>query len=171
MLRNLTQEVDSKQMKTISKRAREVMSIMDDIVWSVNPMNDPIDRILVHMHERASEVLEPIGINFLLQVDKTVEKLNLPMEQRKDFYLIFKEAINNIAKYSGATQVSIKLNKLEQQICLEIKDNGQGFDLEKVKQGNGLKNMANRAERMKGKLEIESILDQGTYIKLSFPHV
>lgn len=169
ILRNLTQDINARQMNIISVRAREVMEMMSDIVWSVNPMNDQMGRILLHMREYASEVLEAKEVEYFFEVDKWVEKVHLPMELRKDFYLIFKEAINNSAKYSAATQVSIKLNKFEERISLEIKDNGRGFDLQKIKQGNGLKNMQSRAARMEGKLQIESSLGHGTLINLSFP--
>lgn len=169
ILRNLTQDINARQMNIISVRAREVMEMMSDIVWSVNPMNDQMSRILLHMREYASEVLEAKEVEYFFEVDKWIEKVHLPMERRKDFYLIFKEAINNIAKYSAATQVSIKLNKFEERISLEIKDNGRGFDLQKIKQGNGLKNMQSRAARMEGKLQIESSLGHGTLINLSFP--
>ncbi|MBV6428121.1 MAG: hypothetical protein KIPDCIKN_02647 [Haliscomenobacter sp.] len=90
------------------------------------------------------------------------------MGLRKDFYLHFKEAINNNSKYSAAAQVSIKWNKFDQEIYLEIKDNGRGFDLNTVKQGDGLKNMATRAERVVSRLLIESNPGQSTLIQLRF---
>lgn len=169
--KNITTEEAAHPLSTISERTRQVMDTMSDIVWSVNPMNDQMDRILLHMQEYLSEVLEAKGIEHIFETNKALEKQILPMELRKDLYLLFKEAINNVAKYSAATQVLIKLNKFDQEIYLEIKDNGWGFDVEKVKQGNGLKNMATRAERMGGKLWIESIVGQGTLIKLNIPLV
>ncbi len=50
------------------------------------------------------------------------------MEQRKDFYLLFKEAANNAAKYSGATEVWVLVQNDNGGLRLEVRDNGRGFD-------------------------------------------
>lgn len=167
--RKMASEDNYQSMGKITERTKQVMDTMSDIVWSVNPMNDQMDRIVIHMCEWAAEVLEEMGIEYSFEANQTIEKLHLPMELRKDFYLLFKEAINNIAKYSEASQVWVKITKIEQEISLAIKDNGKGFEVEKVKHGNGLKNMANRAKRMQANLKIESTIGKGTLIQLSFP--
>ncbi len=168
-LQQLPTGMSKERLGIISARAREVMDMMGDIVWSVNPSNDRMNQIELHMRKYIAEILEPLDISCCFETDQELDKTTLSMELRKDFYLLFKEAINNIAKYSAATQVSIKWNKFDQEICLEIKDNGRGFDLNTIKQGNGLKNMAARAERMGGRLQIESNPGQGTLIKFRFP--
>lgn len=161
--------LEKSNMKNLGEQARLALDGISDIIWAVNPENNSVERVLPRMTTYAAEMLENIGMNLSTAIDNAVLDLDLPVELRKDFYLLFKEAINNIAKYSSATQVWIKLNKIGQEIILEIKDNGQGFELGKEKQGNGLKNMASRAKRMNGQLIIETAIGQGTLIKLSFP--
>jgi signal transduction histidine kinase len=90
------------------------------------------------------------------------------MEQRKNFYLIYKEAINNVAKYSNCQNVWIILKKENNSIILTVKDDGIGFNMNKQNQGNGLYNMQKRAEVLKGKLKIDSTVGEGATIQLSF---
>ena len=54
------------------------------------------------------------------------------MEQRKNFYLFFKEAINNAAKYSDAEKVSVCISQKDHHVEMNISDNGKGFDTTKI---------------------------------------
>ena len=90
----------------------------------------------------------------------------LKMDARKNIFLIFKESINNIIKHSGATAISIALNKINNQIVLIIADNGKGFDTTALSNRNGLKNMVRRANEIKGNIKINSQSENGTTIKL-----
>jgi signal transduction histidine kinase len=88
------------------------------------------------------------------------------MSKRKNIYLIYKEAINNAAKYSGAKNVNVALSKEGRQYEMEISDDGKGFDLSSSTMGNGLRNMKRRAEEMNGILKINSS-NTGTVITLT----
>jgi signal transduction histidine kinase len=91
------------------------------------------------------------------------------MQERKNFYLVFKEAINNIAKYAGCSDVWIEMTLKNKQVILSIRDNGKGFDPEIARKGNGLINMRTRAEQLKGTLNIDTVPGEGTTIRFSFP--
>jgi two-component system, NarL family, sensor histidine kinase UhpB len=80
--------------------------------------------------------------------------------------LIFKEAINNVAKYSEANEVKIDLSMNDHVLNLTIADNGKGFGEAHEKPGNGLKNMKARAEAIQGKLVIQSSEGNGTSVML-----
>lgn len=165
-LRNLDQDIDRARFNAIGERTRQVMESMNDIVWSVNPHNDDMEHVLVRMTEFAVEILEPLGITLHFAVDEPVKTLNLPMEQRKDFYLLFKEAINNAAKYSGASDVWVTVGAKNGGLHLEVRDNGRGFDPAIVRRGNGLWNMQRRAERMGGVFVLESAVGEGTRVEV-----
>jgi signal transduction histidine kinase len=90
------------------------------------------------------------------------------MEQRRDVYLIFKEAINNLLKYSNCTKAVIEIDIKNRQFSLFISDNGVGFDPQQSTFRNGLKNMTSRATKLKGKLKIDSAVEEGTRILLTF---
>lgn len=82
-------------------------------------------------------------------------------------YRILQEAINNINKYAKASNVHIQLKEYDDIFMLTIEDDGQGFDMEKVKQnaaGLGFKSMQNRLDAINGFLEVDSVIGKGTSI-------
>lgn len=82
--------------------------------------------------------------------------------------LIFKEAINNAAKYAECTAVYADIDYSMGKVKMVIHDNGKGFDNQLASQGNGLTNMRQRAGQMKGQLTIQSTEGVGTVITLLF---
>jgi len=161
-LRNMPAGADHTPYMTIGERARQVMEAMSDIVWSVNPHNDTMANVVQRMKAFSIDVLEAQGIALHFKADESIGNLNLPMEQRKDFYLLFKEALNNAAKYSNAGDVWVNVQTRDGGLVLEVRDNGRGFDPAAVKQGNGLRNIEQRAERMGGTVRLESVSNVGT---------
>lgn len=121
----------------------------------------------------ASEMLENVGAELRFEVGEGVEALTLPMEKRKDFYLIFKEAIHNCAKYARAKRVEVALKKDGNTLMMSVKDDGVGFEVSNsVTQnlgGNGLKNMRSRAAAMGGTLEVAAAPGAGTEVRLMLP--
>jgi signal transduction histidine kinase len=90
------------------------------------------------------------------------------MDKRKNFYLFFKEAINNCAKYSMAERVDILISCREKHISLNIADDGKGFDTSGTYKGNGMSTMKKRAAELGGHMEIFSAPGRGTVIDLDF---
>jgi signal transduction histidine kinase len=88
------------------------------------------------------------------------------MELRKNLYLIFKEATNNLVKYSQADSAIFSITRSKNNLTMLIRDNGKGFDINRESQGNGLRNMKNRAEEIGAKFLIESEPGKGTTIQL-----
>ena len=80
---------------------------MSDIVWAINPKNDRFENVLQRMNQFASEILDAKNIELDFKTDTSLSSSKLTMEQRKNFYLFFKEAINNAAKYADAKKVSV----------------------------------------------------------------
>jgi signal transduction histidine kinase len=91
------------------------------------------------------------------------------MDVRKNLYLIFKEATNNMVKYSDASNERFEIKEEKENLYLSIHDNGKGFDLNQTNQGNGLKNMKKRAEEIGARLSIKSMPHSGTLIQLIVP--
>jgi len=143
--------------------------LMNDIVWSINPKNDRMEMIIIRMRQYASEMLEAAHIPFTLEMEDDCKQIILPIEKRKDFYLIFKEAINNLAKYSNADKAIIELKYASHRLTLLITDNGKGFEVTDISRGNGLKNMKARADMLKGDIAIWSKPGEGTSVKLDIP--
>ena len=140
---------------------------MNDIIWAINPVNDTLEKVLIRMKLYASEMLEPKNISFLFAVDNEIKSIVIPMQYRREWYLIFKEAVNNAAKYSGANSMQVSIFLHQRNLTMHIKDDGKGFLFDVNGSGNGLRNMRQRAEQMKGSLQIISSPGRGTEIILN----
>ncbi|MBX2968412.1 MAG: tetratricopeptide repeat protein [Cyclobacteriaceae bacterium] len=153
----------------INEQSSRMMESMSDIVWSINPENDTLEKLVVKMKEFAAEILEPKGIGFNFQTPEHPEGIRLDATKRKNLFLIFKEAINNAAKYSEGNTVSIRLKLEQTTLVLQIDDDGKGFEEAVIKPGNGLKNMESRARQMDAQLHRTSGANQGTQVSLHVP--
>jgi signal transduction histidine kinase len=121
------------------------------------------------MREFAVNVLEAKEIEMDFRIDEPVYDVKLNMEARRDFFLFFKEAVNNAAKYSKADMVTIQLGQHNQRLVLVVADNGIGFDPKTADGGNGMGNMQKRADALHGRMQVVSAAKKGTRITLNIP--
>lgn len=153
-------------LETIGESSRKMLDAMADIVWTINPENDQFEKIILRMRSFAYELLGAKKIDFEFIADDDVAKMKLPMNVRKNLYLIFKEATNNMVKYAAADRALFSLTGEKNNLTMLIKDNGKGFDTSLTTDGNGLKNMKKRAVEMGAALVIDSLPGNGTTIQL-----
>ena len=156
------------ELEQIGDASRKIIEVMSDIVWTINPNNDTFENIISRMSTLAYNLLKAKNIEHTFQADESLNETKLSLESRRNFYLIFKEALNNLVKYSNATRASILLTRENGMIKLSVRDNGIGFDVTQTSKGNGLLNMKNRADEMKAQLKIESEKGSGTNVELIF---
>jgi signal transduction histidine kinase len=155
-------------LSRMSTNAKETMDKMGDIVWMIKPGENESGSLRQRMERFAYEIGSSKNIEVSMQLNE-LDNLKLSMAQRKNIYLIFKEALNNAAKYSGAKKIDIGSWLENRVLRLMIKDEGKGFDHAKTRKGNGLDNMSNRAGELGGKLAIGSVPDEGTTVTLTMP--
>ncbi len=152
----------------ISSNSKEMIENMSDIVWMIKPGNDDFKSIESRMLNFANELCTQSGISFDFVIEGSLEDIRIPMEQRRDIYLIFKEAVNNAVKYSGCHGLRAVITSQNNQLQMCISDDGNGFDAGIASNGNGLSNMKKRAETNRGNFKINSSLGEGTEIVVSF---
>ena len=160
----------------IAAASSEMISDMNDIVWTINPRNDSMEKIIQRMESYAKPLLNAASIQFSLEYDPAVLNINLDMAGRKNFYLIFKEAIHNGLKYAECKKIEVTIRRRNHQVELFVKDDGIGFNQAVVEakaaqslSGNGLRNLRIRTGEMKGECVIESSPGKGTLVYLKFP--
>ncbi len=156
-------------LQKITEQSAAVQQGISDIVWAVKPENDKLGNMVIRMREYVAQTLESKNIHTVIKIDENVLDKTLDMNQRRDFFLVFKEAINNIAKYAEATEVSVNLERNNGDIEMKVTDNGKGFIVDRETSSNGLKNMKARAVSLKGKLDIYSQPAKGSSVVLSIP--
>ncbi|MBC7937714.1 MAG: tetratricopeptide repeat protein [Rhizobacter sp.] len=152
----------------ISSNSKETIENMSDIVWMIKPGNDEFANIEDRMLNFANELCAPRNINFEMHKNDLLSGVKIPMELRRDIYLIFKEAVNNAVKYSNCHFIrsSIQLDKT--LLKMQVSDDGNGFDMARVKKGNGISNMHKRAVAHNGNCSIQSKEGEGTEITVVF---
>ena len=164
---NNPQEVNS-LFSMISDYTQTSMDAMGDIVWMINSRNDRFENIIVRMRTQAAEIFEATNAELELNFDERLNEIKMGMEERKNFYLLYKEALNNIAKYAKCKKVMIDMQMNSSNVYLTIADDGRGFDMNSERHGNGLINMKKRAAVLRGKLNIDSSPGNGTVLTLQF---
>jgi len=166
---NSDQQKTGEYLNKISDNSQRMMEAMDDIVWAIKPANDGMGKIIARMREFATSVLEAKDIDLQFTVAESVNNIQLNMEARRDFFLLFKEAVNNVAKYAKCATTNIQLYIRNNQLHLIVSDNGIGFEIKTADSGNGLGNMQKRADALQAKLIINSEISKGTSVHLITP--
>lgn len=156
----------SELFETMSRNVKETVDRITDIVWVVKPEENEKGNLRERMERFAYDICSSAGIELDLDISD-IKKDTLTMEQRKNLYLIFKEAVNNAVKYSGTEKLRVELTQTGKEILLNVEDQGCGFDPDTVKKGNGLNNIRNRAKELNARLEISSRVGEGTTVRLA----
>jgi ligand-binding sensor domain-containing protein/two-component sensor histidine kinase len=167
----LMQTGDEKHRQVLGKikeNAQQVQENLSDIIWSVKASMDEMENVFSRMQRFGSEFLDSKNILFHFEVDEKMNHTKLDMAYRKNFYLIFKEALNNAAKYAQCKNVWVNITHGGSHATMKIRDDGKGFDTLTQTEGNGLSNMRERAMQMKGSLTVDSNLNAGTTVILIF---
>jgi ligand-binding sensor domain-containing protein/signal transduction histidine kinase len=156
-------------MERVGNIARALSASMSDVVWSVNPQHDSAEALQRRLSVFAHEICRAQNIALQFEVSPQLAGMKLHPEIRRNLLLIAKEALHNVAKYSGSPSVSVKFETNGKNLIVEIADAGKGFDLAHAKFGNGLANMRTRAEKLGGKCEIVSEPSKGTRVRAEVP--
>lgn len=153
-------------LQRISQGAASLSDSMQDIIWSIKTDNDTLEDMLSRMRSFALKLLESKQIQFKSNITENFDHTFLSIEQRRNIYLIFKEAVNNAVKYAQCTEIQFIIQVIDKHFTMIIVDNGQGFDDTQISYGNGLQNMQKRAQELKGNCNIQSELGRGTRVEV-----
>jgi signal transduction histidine kinase len=159
----------SSLLEKITEQSRQMQQSMSDIVWAIRSDNDKIENMMVRMREFLAQTLEAKDIAIKFGAAEELLGYSFSMQQRKDIFLIFKEAVNNAAKYARCTEMEVSFKLCNGRILLEVKDNGVGFDPDKLRSTNGLNNMRVRSAGLAGHCHIRARPGEGTTVLLDLP--
>ena len=167
LLELTAKEEEKGKLKQLADMSRSAMSGMRDTVWAIDSRKDKFEDLLDRIREHAEEVLIPKEFHYFIDSHEIQLSLSLPPLIRQNLYLIFKEAITNIAKHSNGDSVQIDLMMDKNQLELHIHDNGIFEGKSYKNSGMGLSNMQLRAKKLGGELKIDT--EAGYEIILSIP--
>jgi signal transduction histidine kinase/ligand-binding sensor domain-containing protein len=153
----------------LSQRVHQLVNSLDAIVWAVNPANDSLDHLVAYMSEFFQELFRRSAIRARLEIAPHIPRYPLTAEERSHLFLAAKEGMNNILKHSGATEAWLRIAMEGDEVRITIEDNGRGFDLLAAHhaEANGLTNLRNRLEKLRGRIDVRSAPDQGTTLAIA----
>jgi signal transduction histidine kinase len=161
--------VDATALTAIDAIARESVSAMSDIVWAINPKRESLGDLIRRMRAHGEEVFTRRDIQFRFTAASAHDNLRLGIDTRRDLLLVFKEVVNNTARHSHCSSVTIDFQRTDAGLVLAMADNGVGFDTSQESTGQGLASLRRRAGRLKGTLDVRSSPLAGTAITLQVP--
>ncbi|MBL9173927.1 MAG: hypothetical protein JNL10_10370 [Verrucomicrobiales bacterium] len=159
-------------MGRIAEATRQTAQAMDEIVWAVNPRNDRLEPLANYVCQYAREFLSTPDIRCRLQVPALLPDVPVPSTVRHHLLMMLKECLSNVARHSGATEVTVELDWNRGTLRLAVSDNGRGFEGADAPRprpggGSGLANLRRRAEALGGRCSIESRPGSGTRIEVT----
>ena len=170
MMTHIAEVSDTKTEKeflhNIGENSRALIDRMDDIVWSLKPNNDSLEKIFFRLCQYATPLMNAKNIAFETKMGDELKGKTIDMNQRQNIYLTAKEAINNLLKYSECTMAGLVMIVEHSELIMRVTDNGRGIAQNKLREGNGLLNMKLRADEIKASLKIESAPGNGTMVEL-----
>lgn len=155
-------------LEKIENQSQSLADKIGDIVWSMKPEKEQFMTISARIKNFANDILGATNIQYKISIDKEIDQLVKDITIKKNSVLIIKEAINNAAKYSKASNLEVKIKWIENAIHIKISDNGIGFNTSEIK-GNGMGNMKKRTDELKGTILIISEKNIGTTINVTIP--
>ena len=166
-LQNNTDQTSATHFERIRDQSEQILENMSDIIWSIHPSHDSMDQVILRMKDFSTEILEPKNIVCTFHNTELLSRVSLDINSRKNLFLIFKEAVNNAAKYSGASAINIFIEGSQQRWTMKIADNGAGFNTNDSRTGNGLANMKKRTETMGMHFSLASEPTKGTEVTIA----
>lgn len=153
-------------IQNITRTVRDITRAMDEIVWTINPRNDTLENLANYIFHYAQEYFQDTGVRCRLDLPPDLPDQRISTEERHHLFMAVKEALNNILKHAAATEVHIALALTDNQVTIEINDNGRGITAGRPDPtGEGMTNMRSRLDKIGGEFKLRSRSD-GTTITL-----
>ena len=158
------------RLQALCEKARGVSGAMDEVVWMVNSRRDTLRDFTNFACKHAQRFLSSTPIRCRLDIDADLPEMSLELPVRRNLLLGVKEALNNAAKHSQASEISLRIQRRGQAIMVVVEDNGVGFDLETADSSrNGLHNMIERMREVGGKGRIITSPGSGCGVEFQIP--
>lgn len=167
-LMNTQKQLDEKTKREVNEIAgstRQLVESMSEIIWTLNPHNDKLEDLFAYLREQTTHYFEPLNIAYKINFPDNIPDIKLSNEQRRNLFLVSKEALNNALKHAAATSIEFMAVAGNGKIKFSVSDNGKGIDGgPKRANANGLRNMVQRMKDIGGDIEWISENGKGTIV-------
>lgn len=151
----------------MARSAHDSGSALRDLIWYINPDLDTLEALVDRMRSIAGVMLQRHDV--IIQAEVREGSRRLPMMARRNIVLIYKEALHNIVRHADAEQIRIGIDQHSEQLRVTVRDDGCGFDPDRVGLGLGIRNMHRRAEAIGAKVHFDSRPGHGSQVELTVP--
>ncbi len=152
-------------LNQITNTGVEVASSLDELVWTVNPKNDKLDRMIFYIVKFAEDFLSSTDIILNFSIPDNIPEKHLSAEIRHNIFSVIKEAINNSIKHSKCSEINLSFLLEGKRLKIIINDNGIGCDFKSIDNfSNGLNNMKSRIESLDGSIVFSNREPKGVEI-------
>ena len=157
------------KLDDLCERARIASQALDEVLWAVNSKRDTLRDFSTYVCKYAQNFLAPTPIRCRLDVQPEMPMCDFDLPVRRGLFLAVKEALNNAAKHSGATELFLRISRDGEKVVVKVEDNGRGFDATLLRDGHGLGNMQQRLAEMGGEYKLESEPGAGCRVEFKMP--
>jgi signal transduction histidine kinase len=162
----MLEKENNKYLEKIKESTQEAISGVRDIIWILDDKKDSMDHLVTRISLFAVPLCDAGAINFHSELNDSLRNYKLGKEEKRNLYMIIKEAVNNSIKYAKGSLIHLTIDNKEARLTIKIADDGVGFEKDKITEGNGLQNIMNRSIEIGYKAIIISQPEQGTIIQL-----
>ncbi|QTN33865.1 hypothetical protein HZ994_16610 [Akkermansiaceae bacterium] len=158
------------KLEALCEKARAVSGVMDEVVWMVNSKRDTLLDFSTYVCKNTQRFLAATPIRCRLDVDADLPQIPFELPVRRSLLLAVREAINNAAKYSAATELFLRIHRRGNELVVTVEDNGAGFDPALADSDrNGLTNLKTRMDEMGGRCLISASPGEGCRVDFHVP--
>ena len=128
---------------------------MDDILWSIDPENDSMEKTLLRMMEFTDSLKNRYNATIELALDKKLRQLRLDMRTRNEFFLIFKLGLRLIIQHAGGTDTVINIDLFRNRLSLKLQDATAKLDTHVEEIEKSIKEIHSRAKEIQAEADVQ----------------
>lgn len=153
----------------IANKAKSLIASLDVIVWAVDPAENSLQSLADYLSGYTGEYFAHTNIRCRFKVPVAFPSITLDGHIRHELFLSVKEALTNVVRHAGATEVEFQMVVVDHALDIVIADNGKGFRQKSESEGHGLDNLSGRLSKLGGRCTVESTVGGGTTVKIHLP--
>jgi Signal transduction histidine kinase len=153
-----------KYLPQIKESTQEAITGIKDIIWVLDDKRDELEHLLLRIQNFVQPLCAASNVHYQHDIADDLRDHKLGREEKRNLYMMLKEAVNNALKYAEARQIRVEVKGTKERLVITVTDDGKGFDMNGAAEGNGLKNMQSRSKEIGYRCSIRSAPGQGTLI-------
>lgn len=156
--------VKSKEfIEQINGMSKNMITVMDDMLWSIDPANDSMDKTILRMQEFIDTLVNSYGVKIAMHVDEKIKDLKLNMQLRHDSFLLFRESIRKLVD-AGVKDCTVHLAYQKNNILFTIECNDSVLNLPQLNKWLQNTGIEHRINTLRGSIKMEEYNGHSTLI-------